>query len=65
MIQSMSGMDVTMFARRLEQISSYLPYFPMRLVDVELVKAEPIKEDQLVEALDSASPARWEQQMLM
>ena len=28
----MQGMDVATFARRLDQISSYLPYFPMRHV---------------------------------
>jgi hypothetical protein len=58
---TMNGMDVTAFARRLEQLSSYLPYFPIRLVNGKPVKPEPITEEQLVEALDSAIPERWEQ----
>jgi hypothetical protein len=61
---TMNGMDVTAFARRLEQLSSYLPYFPMRLVNGKPVKPEPITEEKLVEALDSAIPERWEQMIL-
>jgi hypothetical protein len=61
---TMRGMDVAAFARRLQQISSYMPYFPMRRVEGKLVKAEPIGEEQLVDALDSAIPARWENQIL-
>ena len=37
----MRGMDVAAFARRLQQISSYLQYFPMRRVDGNLVRPEP------------------------
>jgi hypothetical protein len=51
---SMNGMEVTAFARRLQQLSSYLPYFPMRLVGGKLKKPEMIGEEQLVEALDMA-----------
>jgi hypothetical protein len=61
---TMNGMDVTAFARRLEQLSSYQPYFPMRLVSGKPVKPEPITEEQLVEALHSAIPERWNQMIL-
>jgi hypothetical protein len=56
----MYGMDVTAFARHLAQLSSYLPYFPMRLVNGKPVKPEPITEEHLVEAI----PERWEQMIL-
>jgi hypothetical protein len=58
------GIRVDTFIRRLKQISHYLPYFPMRLVDGRLVQLEPIPEDALVDMLDAAISDRWATQNL-
>jgi hypothetical protein len=39
----MDGIRVETFIRRLKQISNYLPYFPMRLVNGRLVQPEPFR----------------------